>query len=233
MSLNHENIVLFDRYISNKLDAQEKAEFDQKLAHDPVFKDQYEQFKQGIDTVKTYAIGAEMGEIIDSKQKKNQPNKIIAIAAAIILLITVPLFYYQYSSNTADSLFEQYYTAYPADPNLRGRSVYNEAMQLYSKGEYKEASTLFESLSNDSENRNHLFLGNCYLSMNQPKKAIEQFKGGLTSTSQVLTQNNEWYLVLAYLQAGNKAEAIKQLKLIASQKHIFKAKAEQLLDELE
>lgn len=235
MSLNEENITLFDLYLRGELNNGEKADFEERLSSDEEFNKKYELYRLSMDTIETFNIGQHMGNIVDRERRRKKNTWLIPAAAAAIILITTPIIYFNFFRPTTNQeLYIAYYSPYPADQNVRGGGQSDQAMTLYRTEKYTEAIPIFESIvtSNNSSPRIHLFLGNCYLNTSNLSKAIENFKMSSDINSKIITQNGEWYLALAYLKQGNRKNARAQLEFIISTNHLFKEKAGKLLNEL-
>lgn len=237
MNISEKNIDLFDHFLKGDLPAEEALDFKLKLANDPLFLKEFDSYTESIKTIKTFAIGQEMAQLIDKEEKKNRILWVASIAAFITLILTLPILYNLYSENSASkNIFLTYYSPYPAEPNFRGENQeYHLVMNLYRNKNYKEALPLFEKLlieESSSTDWAYLYLGNCYLMENETLLAIEAFRRASRSTSIVIAQNAEWYLALSYLKAGNNPQAEASLKQLANSKHLFREKANQVLSDL-
>lgn len=237
MSLSEENIDLFDLYLREDLSSSEKEEIHARLKSDSVFKKEFDGYMTSVNALETLSIGEEMGDIIGQVYEKKSVSWRIPAAAAVILMILIPTIYQGYFRSGSDQeLFTAYYTPYPPAQNVRGNQQSDRGMVLYRNNEYSAAIPLFESqiAADSTKARIHLFLGNCYLRVNNTAKAIEHLeKLLLVTNSRIIQQNTEWYLALAYLKEGGTQETVEQLQSIVSSNHLFSEKAKDLLKELE
>ncbi|MEP2026627.1 MAG: tetratricopeptide repeat protein [Reichenbachiella sp.] len=237
MSLSEEHIAQFDRRFDGTLNDQERIDFDEKLKADKAFEERYDQYIQSSNFIKTWAIGEEMKDIINAKNKKKKRPKNWLLYAAAIALVLGSTFVLLNQSNSLsnEELFGKYYEPYPADNNLRGISDENQAMLLYKNKKYSEATSAFTQLTelNPENEKYRLFLGICYLQQDLITQSINQFKLISGSTSNTIKNNSDWYLALAYFKAGQSSKAKEVLIEIKNSNHLFSNKAEVMLQELD
>jgi tetratricopeptide (TPR) repeat protein len=126
---------------------------------------------------------------------------------------------------------------YPLSNLVRGEGdgVSEKAYQLYSQGDFINASIYFEQASVDAKDNASVAFYNalCYLYAGKYEKAIALFGSDGIAESRY-SQQAEWYLALALLKSGNKGAATEIISPIAKDQQYFKNKeALQLLRQLE
>jgi|SRR5215471_3318286 len=91
---------------------------------------------------------------------------------------------------------------------------FDQAMQLYSKGEYKKAIPGLRTAVNDSPQtaRFGLYLGVCYLLSGQTDSAIESLRRVITLDDLLYAEPAHFYLAKAYLQKKDVEAAIVELQ---------------------
>lgn len=154
--------------------------------------------------------------------KKRFPVYKIAIAAAVLLLITIPFFL------TNDSL-ESQYTAYANWQDIPSFVEKGEPTNDIIKGEelfrveqYSEAIDLLTNENPPSPNT-LMYLGISYLELDQTQKAIQVFDQ-LIATESIENSRGYWYKLLVYLKTDNEPKAKEMLNIILSSKDNYNYK---------
>lgn len=240
MALSENDIVLIEKHCEGLLTEEEEVILNEKEKLFPDFAKEMVLQKTMIAAIRLKdkkllkeELKKEAGKIILPATGKNSPIWYYAVAASILVLI-VSVFALLPSKN---SLFNTYYTPFPENPITRSETGsmgdYELAMQQYSIGNYKQALATF-LLINNNENQDEiaLYIGNCYLSMGQPKMAIGYLQVAVNSSNKAIVVQSKWYLALAYIDVGSKPQAKEQLTVIATGESPYKGKAEILLQKL-
>ena len=107
-------------------------------------------------------------------------------------------------------------------------------MQQYNHGEYKKAVVAFEKVlyEKPSNETVKLYLGVCYLAMEQYEKAEIQLSQ-LNRESSMLQPTAQWYLVMTYLKSGENKAAIELLKTLSGTDQPYQEKAKAILQKLD
>ena len=247
------DLQLIDRKLSHELTETEEQVFVQRLARDEDFARQYAFALAAIEALQEQPLRDEIRswttqsetispEVRPSKAitpfppKKQLPPHWYAIAATVLLLIGLGVWYLNSQSATPESLYETYYTVYPADPVLRGEPTadYSQAMQYYREGQYAQAIPLFEALyqADSTDEWVALFLGNSYLNTDEPEQATRYFEQVAASEDMIVRQYGQWYLALSYLKSNHLDQARVLLTPLSEKPGIFQKKAQAMLREL-
>lgn len=108
------------------------------------------------------------------------------------------------------------------EPSVRGGnellSPSEHFQQLYWDGDYAAALAAFDSLGATARaNKNLLFLkANCLLDAGQPEEAVSILEALVQNGRLRFNDQAPWYLALAHLRAGRRAEARSLLERIAA-----------------
>jgi tetratricopeptide (TPR) repeat protein len=163
---------------------------------------------------------------------------VMAIAASIVLMISVSIIFIQNRAPLNERLYTAYYEPFdsPGSGLTRGSSEVTlkaQAYGAYDNGHFAEAAVLFEKLiaENKGTTATYLCLGNAYLAQGQLDKAEASFNHVATSDSDLVTQAH-WYLALTYLKQ-NKLEKAKAALWIISDSSTYGEKAKKLLKDLD
>ena len=161
---------------------------------------------------------------------QNPPVKIIpwkkylAIAACISILIFVATNINFHQKTDTYTLFESNFTPYPSEI-VRGKNSAN-GFTSYSNRDYNKAISAFQK---DNSESSKFYLGNSFLAINEPNKAIAAFNN---YSGQKYKLASQWYLALAHLQNDNISEAKIILSQLKFEKGAYGKKALALLKAL-
>ena len=233
-----DDLYIIDRKLAGELTPPEEETFAQRLRRDPEFAEQYALGQAMIQSLRDHHLKEEMrGWIRAADRRRRRQRWQYGLAAGLALLLLAAGGWYLGSTQpTPQSLYETYYTVYPADPVLRGEPTvdYNQAMTLYREGRYREAIPLFEELQriDDSDVWVALFLGNSHLNVDQTDDALRYFGQVAASDDAIIQQYGRWYLALTHLKRGEQAAAQALLISLNEQPGMFRKKAQALLSEL-
>ncbi len=232
---------LIEEYLDDSLNEEKKQLFKNRLADSKSFADEVELQSTMIATIKM-----EERKLLKSELKeqairlrpftaKRTSRKLYYIAAAITSLVVV--FYFLLPKS--DSLFEAYYVPFPENPIVRSESNisndYHKAMNYYSRGEYDKALEVFNLIkSSAGQEEILLYIGNCYLSLDQPQEAIQSFKSLIEdANNEVIKVHAEWFLALSFLESGGLEESKRILRQIkGDERNQYRQKASELLNKL-
>ena len=238
------------RYIRGEMDPKEQASFEGEIDANAQLKEQLEVQLAAQGAIWAFGIAQERKELdalyeeaSAEEQQRNRRGTIalysfVAVAAAIITLMMV---FNPFQSTTDPvGLYATHYTREVApetlsvvikDSLLRLAHIHfnantetdlDEAVRLYELLLANEDSVPYEK-----ESEVHHFLGISYLELNQPDRAMEEFK-----KMTVYTEYADWYIALAYLKKGDADAAKLQLtKIAADPKHYYFTKAKEVLDD--
>lgn len=150
----------------------------------------------------------------------------ISIAAAAVLLLFVGKVFVFPSS--ADGMAQAFFEPFPnyANPTLRGQNDLNDPYTHYDRGVFDKAAQAFNGTQMSSVDS--LYYGIALCGDGQ----WEDAQNVLSSISQLqgeYTPARNWYLSLALIEAGSKAEAQELLLELSAGNSSFSSNAEELL----
>ena len=172
--------------------------------------------------------------------KKNRSFRLLSIAASIAILAVVGVFlfkgaafdptsYYNDPSNGTVRGHVEFYHQGDQTPENEKR-IYDEGSSLFWKGQFDEASKLFEGLSQPSAK---LMAGHCHFKMENYQQAAQFFQE-VISLGGVLQHDGEYNLALALLADDKGEEAQKKLEEMAGNKrHSYYKQAREILKKLD
>lgn len=237
MSLSENNITLIEKYLAGDLNDSEMTAFKKMESGSEAFSKEVRLQRMMIASIRMKdddLLRSELKEeakMIDFSSQTKSFSKYWYYAAASISAVIIACYFLL---PTGDSLFTAYYSPLPESPIPRGETfhdnLYEQAMQAYSKGSFKQALDLFLTLDDGSNRGIDLFIGNCLLSLEKTEEAITYFAKAAESGNEQIQSHANWYLALAYLKADTSGEATPILKSLSeSDDNMYQQKASELL----
>ena len=222
---------LFERYLLDGMDAQERTDFESQLQSDSNLNTKFLEFKGLFRTIEEEGLRSKLNHFHKQLEDDAQVRSLhtmsyrffFRIAAAIALLIALGGIWYFYIPNANERLFNAYFTPDPGLPTVMGNSDnydFYEAMVDYKQGNYKTALQKWENLlpqKSDNDTINY-FLGTAYLANDEPSKAIPYFDRVLGSAQPSFQSEAAYYKGLAHLKNNEVEEALKSLERTSDEK---------------
>jgi hypothetical protein len=255
-----EMIDYIERFFNGVLSKEELAEFEKRRSVDKAFDHEVRNYLLAMQIIRTEA-GKRMKDRLDKIGKNRQALDMVetnvkhrfisknwlGIAASVILIsalgyVALNGSFRQNQVSTLADLYENYYEKPGIDQVITRSSdeeqnevLWNSSLDKYNNADYTAALKDFNSLlsSPDFTHRSaaNFFAGICYLNLNETDSAIRQLK--LVSLSSAFSYESEWYIILSYLKAGNKSEAVVLCTEIKKNKnHPYREDAGQLMKKM-
>jgi tetratricopeptide (TPR) repeat protein len=242
MSVNENHIALIEKYLDGSLNKDEQSTFDRLKKESPEFFQTLEDARHTLAALKNNFNTNLKDELKEMYTETVTPEKVMKkrsisfywAAAAVILGISVVWSYYSMKSSPTEDLFHSYYQIYPVMPAARGTEGENDqAIAYYQDSNFAHALPLL--LTNRRQNPDDdllpLYIGNCYLNLDNYQEAIATFKEGALSEDRIVRQTSRWYLALSYLAAAQTAESMTLLQNIVEGDELYANNAAALLKE--
>jgi len=229
---------LIERYFDNLLSPEEMTRVEQLRKTDLNFQEEFELFEKAHQAIKFSTIidlkaeikGIHQGMNDSSKEAKTINLRWIAVAASILIIVSVGLYAQQFSNQ---NLYSEAYT--PVSDyitNMDGDlSEMEKAMKFLDQKQFDSASYLFNNIYATTGEQSALFYaGHSHFQAGRIEKAIESWNK-VSNNYQAETQ---WYVALAYLKLGNTENSLKTLTAIITKKEdeVFVRRAEKLKEKL-
>lgn len=282
MSEEINDINLFDDYLEGNLSDEQKKSFEIKLAEDENFRIEFEEHKDLLDgllIMNDKNLRAKINIVQDElekegffKKKEEKENisdgattekttakvrsiglqKILAIAASLLLLAVAGWWMLKPSTLTNQELFANYFQNFPAENlalkttekleelGFAGGELKQQLRNLqqgiiaYENGNLTTAAEQFKQFSTLYPERFDvkLFHGIALLENNQPQLA-EPILTTLASSNFAQKETAIWYLALTQLKLEKTAEAKSNLQqLVSNNSALYKTKAEEILTKI-
>jgi tetratricopeptide (TPR) repeat protein len=254
MDYEIEDKELIDRYLRGLLDGDELMLFREKMTKNIDFRREIvlqRRINKGIENLGRQNWKEKLDSIhqeIDTEYKeesrvptekvKHLYNKrtLYSIAAVITLLIIASFFIFEIkNSRDSTEIFISYYQPYEVfEQTTRSTSGHEvsektRGYQLYANSQFAESIVVFNRILKSGADEAVLFyLGNAYLSNNQPKEAEKIFKEYIDKYTEFKTEA-QWYLALCYLKLNREQDAKRILQEIVNGGNYYKDKAGEIL----
>lgn len=245
------NEILYEslrKYRLNQLSAEEKADFERRLANDPAFASEvagYATMLAAIQQEGDRQLDTQLsGYAKELSQTESQSSKIqtmttyrrilyAAAAAVALLLIALPFWLNNRAGQTPEQIFAAHFTA-PSAPQVRDAApqAWREA---YAKGDYQQAATELSTLLADQtftqRSEASFYLGVSQLALGNASEALTTFKQ--VSRDSYDWEPAQWYSALALLKLSKKDDAKIIIDDIVHQSgHLYNKEAKEVLTEL-
>ncbi|MES2772688.1 MAG: tetratricopeptide repeat protein [Bacteroidota bacterium] len=212
-----------ERYLLKSMTAEAQQGFVQKLANDPVLREQVQQVRLVIVGIKELSIqdsleGFHNGIPANTKMpagklKRMQAQRWLVAASVIAVLLLGGVWIYTKKSPN-EKLFATYFKP---DPGLisamssTDNYVFDKAMIDYKTGNYEEAINAWEGLLKmDSRNDTlNYFIGAGYLALKNTKAAIPYLQTVTAMPQSFFLKDGWWYLGLALIKEERLKEAFE------------------------
>ncbi len=240
---------LLYRYFSNDLAPEQEKKFNELLATDLEFKEQFD-FEKDLQKVirnknakvlKSKLVGFErdISQDIPVRTLPRRKFQNWAIAASVALLVGLGWFGYNnflvtdYEDLYNDNFQEYPNTVYAITRGDTVESLERKAFAAYEFGDFEAALADFNKIPDaDKQPYLNFYKAQSYLQLGKLAEAKALFEKTISEDTQFAAESH-WYLALAYLKEKDKVNAIVHLKQLISEYDYNTEKATALLEELE
>ncbi|OEK07056.1 tetratricopeptide repeat protein [Roseivirga misakiensis] len=241
------NFDLIDRYFSNELDKNELKDFNDRLANDPEFNQEFQEVKAVKLAVKIEArkeLKSLFTDIEDSLTKELPTNnqtamkRVLTVAASLIILISASYLLIGSGQPSPKDVFTEYYVPYTnLNGQTRGEAVDRESLNFqaysaYDQGNYALAIERFESLLEvEKTAENYLFAGIANIEVGNYESALENLNSTLNNFA-TYKEQAKWFIGMTLLGADKEHEAVSALASLALNKNSYQIKSKNVLKSL-
>lgn len=246
------DIALIESYLQGELDAEKKSELEQRLVHEPDFKQLFEDTEimiQGLNQLKHKSLLSRIDELESGLANPLEVKKearvvywtVQRIAAVFIGLAVVAITSWYVvrgdGSVSGPALYENYHKVYPnvVVPTTRGEedlTLLVRTFRAYDQGLYDSAAVLFEELLlEDRREFVRLYGGLTYMEADQPDRATFLLTTIISEKGEYEIQAT-WYLALNYIKTEEYDNAKSLLMDLTSTSTTYQEKARELLKKM-
>lgn len=240
------NFELIEQYLEKEQDAGERAAFEQRLRNDPELARDFELYTAMQSDMEQWhrtedernVLKQTLERVTGNKKAKVVPLRwyIWRVAALLIVVLGVwQVMNLSRKSTGSKELYEQY-----AKENISGSRSSGTAGLLDSAGDalfdknYTVAINVLKEIAasgTDSLYESNLYLGFCYMSINNDSAALRYF----TQTPLVngdMKERSLWYRALLHLKNDERKLAAPLIDSVANGDGVYKLKAQELTKQL-
>ncbi|MFC5269750.1 hypothetical protein [Adhaeribacter terreus] len=218
-----------ERFAGGQMTAQEVSEFRKRLAVDNDLMAEFELFrtlKAGIKSFHRERLLGQMAAYEAQLQKETQPSyqrfsfRKLGIAASVAAVLGAGIFLWNQQSKQANN----WQAAFIDDPGLpvlmsNNKSAYNQAMNFYRQGQFKEA---LNSLPTTTSDTTTFYRGIFWLKLQNSDSAFRYLDPVRNQSTSAFKHKADYYSAMALWQAGKKPEAKAAFKkMAANEQHPF------------
>lgn len=231
---------LIEKYFEQNLTDKEKITFEELLAKDAAFKEEFDFYKELKNAV-TVAERQKIKEEVQQFEKVSRPpvlvlRKYFPYAAILLFMISFIVYFATNTPSTKD-LYLSYYEPYPntAVSNTRGNSneqpSVEQAFIAYDLNDFAKANKLFDNILATTKTDYLLFYKAISLmELNKHDEAVKIFES--TSWSNEYLEKSLWFESLCYLKLNDRNNAKKSLEVLTEKKSFKHTEAKELLSKL-
>jgi tetratricopeptide (TPR) repeat protein len=234
--MSKDEINLFESEIEQNKSLQKELNFHKKL-NEVLSDEELEDFKVGLDKIHKEIAGG------NGRKRRLYSRRWSLIAASILILITFGLVYVCERNvwSQDEKVFNQYYSRYISQNIVRSHTIttscdaYIDALKLYDSEAYEKAELAFQSVI-DAKPENiaaKFYLGIVNIELKELQIATLLFDQVIETGDQFYMEHSQWYKSLSLVAMGNNVEAIKQLKIISTENGFYKARADEIILQLQ
>lgn len=234
--MEENNTYLIDRFFSGKITSEEKENFEEKIKADPLFKKEFEDYKELVAGIKYASVKENFYKIKELEKKANQKNdqtfldNYWSVAAVVAVIVVGSIYYVSSWGNRFERIYNQYFEPYPVLSENITRSDNGEVtagFRFYQQGKFDLAITEFQKMDQQDPFIQY-YLGIAYLANDNGSEAIKYLRDIMNKDFMLYTQA-KWYLSLAYLEQGRLDEARSLLNELADGNSSYRNKARELI----
>lgn len=237
MATEVKHIELIEQYCEGKLTAQEKADFETRLLIDADFKEEFQLYKvivAGIKEIGEDNLKAKLKladdeldiepKIVELKKENKKNIKYWAVAATIIFIIGIGLFWSLANKTDLPQLANTYYEKEKGLPNEMSvvQNQLADVMNLYKIGDYISTKNKLEFLL--KENNTNDTLQYFYGVVNYE---LENYRASRAGFNSIKTESNyyekaQYRLILIDLKINDKQSAITKIdECLLNKQHLY------------
>jgi len=238
--MEEEEIELIEKYLFNKMNINEKTEFENSLKSNPDLLINFNLVKEGILSIKE----------IDNNNKNHLKKKLnewdkeenakkhffyYAVASISILILSFSFYLFKIKENS----FNKYFVKAPGIPNLmsinNNEDSLTEPMNLYKRKKYSECLNLLNVINISKPNNDTVlfYKGICLVETYNYKDALPQFEKISKKINSIYFEKSLINISLLYWKLGDKNQAKMILSKIAKdENNSYRSEAKEILENL-
>lgn len=238
-------------FLDGELSPEENAATEKLIQEDAAVKERFENLVAARSAIKTEGLRQKVSrlhqqyysEVASAQTAEKETAKIIKPVfgtgvktilriAAVFIFAVAGYAVYEYSTTSNESVYADNFIKYQL-PVSRGESQSQQSIDsLFSANNFSGVIEVFKIITGKNQ-KDYFLAALASLETGNSQSAIDDLKNvqqlNSNSPEKYFEQETDYYLVLAYIKAGNIEEAQKQLNMIkANKQHMFYQKASEI-----
>ena len=202
-------------YVLERMTADERAAFEQRLTTDRALRDEVDLERENIQAVELGGLSRALKSIAAEERMEERGTttwRTILGYAAMIAAIVSGAIWWMTRTPLNEQLYAEHFTPDPGLPVAMGAAddpAFADAMVAYKLGEHAESRAKWASLLAKEPTNDTLryYIASSWLAENNTGQAVPMLEILATEPGTVFHARARWYLFLAYVHDGRTAEA--------------------------
>ena len=214
--LDRSTFEAIETYVLDRMSALDRAAFEQRMAGDAALCAEVELEKENIRAVELGGVTrmlkeiAAEGTVSDTNMAQGGWKQYLKYAAVVAIVLSGSLWLLRPSAN--ERLFAEHFIADPGLPVAMSSTddpIFADAMVSYKEGHYAQARAKWSPLLQKEPMNDTLryYIASAWLAEGDAIAAIPLLEGMVDDPSSALRAKARWFLLLAYVRAGESAKA--------------------------
>lgn len=240
---NNKDFDLIEKYLSNQLSDTEKQSFDNRVAEDDTFAEEFQRQQSAhkvLDFMVAESLKAQLqdmeeeSKIISLKKRRRTRLTVLSLAASVLVLIGAFWIVFPQDSMSNAELAAVYYET--PDYGTRGTNdavsetkPLNAGINALQNNQLPDAITQLGDV--DASDPDYLvaqyYLGHAYYASRQYDQAAQSFSLVASSNDLRYVEEAQWYELLSCLAQNTECNELLN-RLLGDERHAFHAKAEEI-----
>jgi hypothetical protein len=224
-------------YIHNRLSDTKQTAFEKQLQDDSDLATEVREamlIKEGLSIQQEEYLRSRMEFLEREHRNRKSRNQLTWVRwAAAILLLAVPIYYFNSLPTSPDKIYEEYYQPYENVIGATRGDNSSDFMRSYDQGDYEAAVEELQLAVQQSEDQQdyYLYLGISHLELSQYNSALKSFSK--IDASNRFSSHGQWYSALANLKLGETEKAMGILSELKENGGSFAERSGEILDALD
>jgi len=225
--MNEELNNKIDAYFKHALSKAESDAFERDIQNNPELSRLMDEYRLAMDVIDQQQENELRLKFSSWKQDEKQVvvrsiTPYLAIAASILILVGLYIFYDKSKPATYTQIALQYYNL-PGSPEYSmglEQIHWQKGIELYTNKDFKQAAHEWVQIT-DANPEVKYYLAHCYFNLKEYNQATSLFKE-LSEGTSVYSYPSDWYIVLSLLSNGDIEQATDVIeKIIAAKEHPY------------
>lgn len=213
-ALDRSTFEAIEAYVLDRLGAEERAAFEQRMAGDAALRGEVELERENIRAVELGGVTRVLNQVIAEERAQESTagwSRYLKYAAVIAVLVSGGI-WWATRATPGEQLFAEHFVADPGLPvtmSATNDPAFSDAMVSYKEGNYSVARAKWSPLLQQEPMNDTLryYIASASLAMDDEAAATPLLEGLANDTASAFRAKSQWYLFLAYIKQGQVENA--------------------------